>query len=60
LPDYLPAIGRLKSSPNVLYAFGHQHLGITLSAITAELIESLVKVGDAAIDLDPFRIERFS
>lgn len=60
LPDYLPAIGRLKSSPNVLYAFGHQHLGITLSAITAELIESLVTTGDAAIDLDPFRIERFS
>lgn len=60
LPDYLPAIGRLKSNPNVLYAFGHQHLGITLSAITAELIEALVKTGDAAIDLDPFRIERFS
>src|SRR5262245_24220545 len=26
LPDYLPAIGRLAAAPNLLYAFGHQHI----------------------------------
>src|SRR5204863_8268995 len=31
LPDYLPAIGCLEHAPNVLYAFGHQHIGLTLS-----------------------------
>lgn len=60
LPDYLPAIGRLKSDPRILYAFGHQHLGLTMSAITAELTASLAQGIDPAIDLTPFRIERFN
>jgi glycine/D-amino acid oxidase-like deaminating enzyme len=59
LPDYLPAIGRLERDPRILYAFGHQHLGLTMSAITAELTASLAEGLDPAIDLTPFRIERF-
>ena len=59
LPDYLPAIGRLERDPRILYAFGHQHLGLTLSAITAELTAALAEGLDPAIDLSPFRIERF-
>jgi D-amino-acid dehydrogenase len=59
LPDYLPAIGRLDRAPRVLYAFAHQHLGLTLAAITAELIEELACDRKPAIDLTPFRIERF-
>lgn len=60
LPDYLPAIGRLESDPRILYAFGHQHLGLTMAAITGELTASLAEGGDPAIDLTPFRIERFA
>jgi D-hydroxyproline dehydrogenase len=30
-PDYLPAIGRSTRDPRTLYAFGHQHLGLTLA-----------------------------
>lgn len=59
LPDYLPAIGRLERDPRILYAFGHQHLGLTLSAVTAELTASLARGVEPAIDLTPFRIERF-
>ena len=60
LPDYLPAIGRLESDPRILYAFGHQHLGLTMAAVTAELTASLAEDRDPAIDLAPFRIERFA
>lgn len=60
LPDYLPAIGRLERDPRILYAFGHQHLGLTMSAITAELTVSLAQGVEPAINLKPFRIERFS
>ena len=35
LPDYLPAIGRARTADNLLYAFGHQHLGVTLAAVTS-------------------------
>jgi D-amino-acid dehydrogenase len=59
LPDFLPAIGRMERHPRVLYAFGHQHLGMTLSAITAELIEALVTGAAPKVDLSPFRVERF-
>jgi D-amino-acid dehydrogenase len=59
LPDYLPAIGRSTRRPRVFYAFGHQHLGMTLSAITGELVGALVAEGNSAVDLAPFRVERF-
>ena len=29
LPDGLPVIGPSRASPRVVYAFGHQHLGVT-------------------------------
>ncbi len=58
-PDSLPVIGRSPSCKNVFYAFGHGHLGLTLAAITAQLIAGLLK-GDAdPFDLSPYRIARF-
>lgn len=59
LPDYLPAIGRLERAPRVLYAFGHQHLGLTMAAVTAELAMAIATEAPPAIDLEAFRIERF-
>lgn len=60
LPDYLPAIGRLDAHPRILYAFGHQHLGMTLAAVTAELIESLALWTSPRLGMAPFRAERFA
>jgi D-amino-acid dehydrogenase len=60
LPDYLPAIGRLKSNPRVLYAFGHQHLGLTMAAITSEMIEAAANNSILPFDLSPFEVERFA
>ena len=59
LPDYLPAIGRSRVAHNVCYAFGHQHLGLTLAAVTAELVADLVLAPDTELDLDPFDLDRF-
>ena len=59
LPDYLPAIGQLKSAPGIFYAFGHQHIGLTLAAITAELAAELVAGRSPRHDLAPFALERF-
>jgi D-hydroxyproline dehydrogenase len=59
LPDFLPAIGRARAAPGLLYAFGHQHLGVTLSAITGELIAALARDETPAIPLAPFDLERF-
>lgn len=58
LPDYLPAIGRLEDRPNVFYAFGHQHLGVTLAAVTAERVRNVAL--RPAESERAFRLERFS
>ena len=42
LPDYVPAIGPVRSVPGLFVASGHQHLGLTLAPITAELIADAI------------------
>ena len=59
LPDYLPAIGRVSRAANLFYAFGHQHLGLTLAPLTGEVIAALVAGEAPAIDLAPFDVQRF-
>ena len=59
LPDYLPALGRSRRTANLLYAFGHQHLGLTLAAVTGELIAALARGEASDVDLKPLDLERF-
>jgi D-amino-acid dehydrogenase len=59
-PDSLPVIGRASRHSNILYAFGHGHLGLTGSATTGRLIAALLQGEEAGLDLTPFRIGRFS
>jgi D-amino-acid dehydrogenase len=60
LPDTLPAIGRSKTSPHVLYAFGHGHLGLTQSAATGRLVRDLALGLEPPLDLTPFSPQRFA
>lgn len=59
LPDSLPAIGRARATPRVVYAFGHGHLGLTQSAGTARLVADLLTNQPPAIALAPFSPQRF-
>jgi len=59
LPDYLPAIGRLEAHPSVYYAFGHQHLGLTLAALTSEWIEGMALGQPMPAWMSALRVERF-
>lgn len=58
LPDYLPGIGRAGSAP-VFYAIGHQHLGLTMAPITAELIADLVAQRPPRLPIEAFDLKRF-
>lgn len=58
LPDYLPVIGRSERADNLLHAFGHQHLGLTLAALTGELVAACADRGDPPIALAPFNLRR--
>lgn len=59
-PDCRPVISASPKTPNVIYAFGHGHLGLTQSVGTAELVADLVAGRRPAIDLAPFRADRFT
>ncbi|MXN44992.1 FAD-dependent oxidoreductase [Shinella kummerowiae] len=59
LPDSLPAIGRARATPRVVYAFGHGHLGLTQSAGTARLVADLLTNDRTAIDIAAFSPQRF-
>jgi D-amino-acid dehydrogenase len=58
-PDSLPVIGRSPTHANVLFAFGHGHLGLTQGATTGRLIGDLAAGRPSVVDLAPFRIDRF-
>ncbi|UWQ53389.1 NAD(P)/FAD-dependent oxidoreductase [Leisingera caerulea] len=58
LPDSLPVIGPSPHTDRVLYAFGHQHIGLTLSGITGRLIADLAEGRQPNVDLAPFAADR--
>ena len=57
LPDSLPVIDRVCDG-KVLLAFGHQHLGLTQAAVTAEWVGALARTGQAP-SVAPYRLDRF-
>jgi D-amino-acid dehydrogenase len=59
LPDSLPAIGFSRRSRNIVYAFGHGHLGLTQSAATGKLVAELATGAAPSLDLTPFSPQRF-
>jgi D-amino-acid dehydrogenase len=59
-PDSLPVIGASPRHPQVFYAFGHGHLGLTQAATTGRLIADLIRGAPTPIDLSPYAIGRFS
>lgn len=59
LPDSLPVIGRAPKQHRILFALGHQHLGLTLGAITGKLVAQLANNEQPNINLEPYCISRF-
>jgi glycine/D-amino acid oxidase-like deaminating enzyme len=58
-PDSKPVIGRSPLHKNVFFAFGHDHLGLTMAGITGKLVAELATGKPTTVDLAPFRPDRF-
>ncbi len=58
LPDSLPVIGKSRRHPNVHFAFGHQHLGLTLGPVTGRIVADLVAGRDPGLDLTLYAPDR--
>ena len=60
LPDFLPVLGPSKNNKNIVYAFGHHHLGWTLGAITGKVISGILANEKTNLDLSAYSSSRFN
>ena len=58
-PDSLPIIGQVPGMPRVYLALGHGQFGMTLGAISGKIIADLAAGRVPAVDLTPYRVDRF-
>lgn len=59
-PDDLPILGPVANQPGLWLATGHGMLGVTMSAVTGELIAAMVNGDKPELDVRPFAPERFA
>ena len=59
LPDGVPVLGRSRASSRVIYAFGHQHLGLTLAGVSGRIVADLIAQRAPPLDLAPYAATRF-
>ncbi|WP_374373596.1 NAD(P)/FAD-dependent oxidoreductase [Tabrizicola sp.] len=59
LPDTVPVLSASAKTKGLFYATGHGHLGLTYAATTARLIGELISGAKPAVDLHPYRVNRF-
>ena len=59
LTDSLPMIGRLKESPNIICAFGGQHVGLTMAPKIGKIIADIIFSKKINYDLKPYDPDRF-
>ena len=60
LPDFLPIMGPSLKNKNIIYAFGHHHLGWTLGPVTGKIVSGIVAGEKTNLDLTPYSSKRFS
>ena len=60
MPDSLPVVSVSPGHPNVFYAFGHGHYGITQGPTTGRIIADMVTGSEPSqTDLSACRFDRF-
>lgn len=59
VPDSVPVIGPSRGGADVIHAYGHGHIGLTLAPITARLVTALVTGRPPELDLTPYLPTRF-
>jgi len=59
MPDSRPVIGPSRGGADVIHAYGHGHIGLTLAPITARLVAAVVAGREPELDLTPYLPHRF-
>ena len=59
MPDSLPVIGYSGAGREIIHAFGHGHIGLTLAPITARIVGDLVAGREPEVDIRAYSAGRF-
>jgi D-amino-acid dehydrogenase len=59
MPDTIPVMSPSAKTGGLYYATGHGHFGLTYSATVAMLMADMIMGRTPAIDVRPFRVDRF-
>jgi D-amino-acid dehydrogenase len=59
IPDSRPVIGPSRQGADVIHAFGHGHLGLTLAPVTAQMVADMVAGRTPLLDPAPYAATRF-
>lgn len=59
MPDGLPVIGTSSASSDLVYAFGHGHVGLASGPITGQIAAELAQGKTPTVDVAPFSAGRF-
>ncbi|MFD1912878.1 NAD(P)/FAD-dependent oxidoreductase [Halodurantibacterium flavum] len=59
MPDSLPVIGPSRGGPEILHAYGHGHIGLTLAPLTARFVADLIAGRDPGPAMAPCLPARF-
>jgi len=60
MPDSLPVLGPSRASPDVIFAFGHGHVGMTAAPMTGRIVADLVAGRPPTIEISAFDAARFA
>ncbi len=60
MPDGLPCLGPASGSGDIVYAFGHGHVGLTAGATTGKIVAEIIAGGPVSVDLKPYSAKRFA
>lgn len=59
IPDSRPVISQSSKGNDIVYAFGHGHIGLTLAPVTAEIVESIITKSKPPLPISAYSAQRF-
>ena len=58
-PDCLPVLGESAAKPNVIHAYGGQHIGLTIAPIIGRLVTDIANGRRMNMDISAYSVDRF-